>query len=195
PDVDDVLLDDKRGRDRGLGGLVRTARRLRRERFDVVVSPHRSLRTALILAAARIPRRIGFRESRGALLYHERVPRDRRRHDVERNLALLRPFGPPPAGPPVLHVPVSAEAATRPDARGVRAWRSRRRRLLRDDAVPRVRAVGRPRRGRRGGPRVPSMPAARRAALPARNRGLHATRAAGGGAVGGPCGARDGRAR
>src|SRR5438552_13726223 len=96
PDVDQVLVDDKRGADRGLAGLVRTARRLRRERFDVVVSPHRSLRTAIVLAGARIPRRIGFRESRGARLYHERVPRDRRRHDVDRNLALVAPFGPLP---------------------------------------------------------------------------------------------------
>ena len=111
PDVDQVLVDDKRGRDRGLGGLVRTARRLRGERFDLAVSPHRSLRTALVLAAARIPRRIGFRESRGAVLYHERVPRDRRRHDVERNLALLAPFGQGSGDVPPLHVPVSPPAA------------------------------------------------------------------------------------
>jgi heptosyltransferase-2 len=113
PDVDQVLVDDKRGRDRGLGGLVRMARRLHRERFDLVVSPHRSLRTALLLAAARIPRRVGFRESRGALLYHERVARDRGRHDVERNLALVAPFGGCAGTPPRLHVPVMADAAAR----------------------------------------------------------------------------------
>src|SRR6184192_4833593 len=100
PAVDDVLIDDKRGRDRGLRGLLRTARRLGRERFELAVSPHRSLRTALVLAAARIPRRIGFRESRGAFFYHVRVTRDRRRHDVERNLALLDAFGPGPADAP-----------------------------------------------------------------------------------------------
>src|SRR5436190_88194 len=113
PDVDDVLVDDKRGADRGLAGLVRTARRLRREQFDVAVSAHRSLRTAIVLSSARIPRRIGFRESRGARLYHERVARDRRRHDVERNLALVAPFGPLPDFVPALHVPVAAEAAAR----------------------------------------------------------------------------------
>src|SRR5581483_5116293 len=111
-DVDEVLVDDKRGRDRGALGLVRVARWLRAERFDVVVSPHRSLRTALVLAGARIPRRVGFRESRGALLYHERVPRDRRRHDVERNLALAAPFGGAP-GRPALHLPVAPAAAAR----------------------------------------------------------------------------------
>src|SRR5213594_2108460 len=113
PDVDDILVDDKRGRDAGVLGFLRTARRLRRERFDLAVSPHRSLRTALVLAAARIPRRVGFRESRGAFLYHVRVPRDRRRHDVERNLALLDAFGPGPADAPRLHLAVDHEAAAR----------------------------------------------------------------------------------
>src|SRR5579884_1579193 len=93
PDVDRVLVDDKRGRDRGVGGLVRMALRLRRERFDLAVSPHRSLRTALVLAAAGIPHRVGFRDGPGAALYHVRVPRDPRRHAVERNLALLGPLG------------------------------------------------------------------------------------------------------
>lgn len=116
PDVDGVLVDDKRGADRGLGGLWRTARRLRRERFDVVVSPHRSLRTALVLAAAGIPRRVGFADSRGAVLFHERVPRDRRRHDVERNLALLAPFGPAIEPAPPMFLPVDADAAARASA-------------------------------------------------------------------------------
>jgi len=93
PCVDAVVLDDKRGGDRGLSGLVRTARRLRAQRADVVVAPHRSMRTALVLALAGIPHRVGFEDSRGAVLYHERVARDRSRHDVERNLSLLRAFG------------------------------------------------------------------------------------------------------
>ncbi len=122
PDVDDVLVDDKRAADAGLGGMVRVARRLRREAFDLVVSPHRSLRTAIVLAAAGIPRRVGFADSRGAILFHERVRRDRARHDVERNLALAAAFG---AGPVAtrLHVPVHPAAAARaaallPESRG-----------------------------------------------------------------------------
>jgi heptosyltransferase II len=110
PDVDRVLVDDKHGRERGLGGLWRVARRLRAEGFDVVVSPHRSLRTALVLAAAGIPRRVGFAVARGARLYHVRVPRDRRQHDVRRNLALMAAFGDVPAPPP-LHLPVRPDAA------------------------------------------------------------------------------------
>jgi heptosyltransferase-2 len=112
PDVDTVLIDDKHGADRGIAGGLAVARRLRREGFDLAVVPHRSIRTALVVAAAGIARRVGFDASRGAWLFHERVRRDRTRHDVERNLALMEPFG----GwdePPCLHVPVQSEAAAR----------------------------------------------------------------------------------
>src|SRR5262247_431560 len=93
PAIDSVLVDDKRGTDAGLGGVLRVARRLRARRYQLVVSPHRSFRTALVLALAGIPRRIGFADSRGATLFHERVPRDRTVHDIVRNLALLAPLG------------------------------------------------------------------------------------------------------
>lgn len=115
PDVDDVLVDDKYGRDRGVAGLVGMARRLARERFDLAVVPHRSLRTALVTALAGVPRRIGFATSRGAFLFHERVPRDPRLHDVERNLQLMAPLG-GFAGAPRLHVPVDPAAAVRLEA-------------------------------------------------------------------------------
>lgn len=112
PDVDAVLVDDKHGADRGVAGTLAVARRLAAERFDLAVVPHRSLRTAVQVAWARIPRRIGFDVSRGAWLFHERVRRDPSRHDVERNLALMTPFGGWNEAPR-LHVPVSTEAAAR----------------------------------------------------------------------------------
>ncbi|MGH7893561.1 MAG: lipopolysaccharide heptosyltransferase II [Candidatus Binatia bacterium] len=112
PDVDEVLVDDKRGRDRGVRGALRVARRVRERGFDLAVSPHRSLRTAVVLAMARVPRRIGFDESRGAALFHERIARDRRLHDVERNLALMAPFG-GADGAPRLFVPVQPAAERR----------------------------------------------------------------------------------
>jgi len=49
---------------------------------------------------------------RGAMFFQVRVPRDPARHDVERNLALMAPFG-GAAGVPALHVPVDPAAAER----------------------------------------------------------------------------------
>ena len=47
PAVRRVIPYDKKGRDRGLGGLVRLARALRAEQYECAYLPHRSLRTAL----------------------------------------------------------------------------------------------------------------------------------------------------
>ncbi|HWP56346.1 MAG TPA: lipopolysaccharide heptosyltransferase II [Candidatus Acidoferrales bacterium] len=89
-EVDEVLGYDKRG---GLGGLWRKAQELRRRGFTVAISPHKSLRTALLLFLAGIPCRVGFRQSAGWFLYHYRADRLRSLHDVERNLSILSAFG------------------------------------------------------------------------------------------------------
>ena len=93
PAVDRVLVDAKRAEGQGILGLLHTARQLRRERFTLAVAPHKSLRTALLLALAGIPQRIGFRQSPGWLLYHRTAVRDVHRHEVERILCLMRAFG------------------------------------------------------------------------------------------------------
>jgi heptosyltransferase-2 len=73
--------------------LLRKAREVRGYGFRIAVSPHKSLRTALLLALATIPCRIGFRQSAGWFLYHRRVRRDAALHEVDRNLSLLRALG------------------------------------------------------------------------------------------------------
>ncbi|MBI3249254.1 MAG: lipopolysaccharide heptosyltransferase II [Deltaproteobacteria bacterium] len=93
PAVDRVLVDAKRATGKGVQGLLHTARQLRREGFTLAVAPHKSLRTALLLALAGIPQRIGFRQSPGWFLYHRTAVRDPDRHEVERILCLLRAFG------------------------------------------------------------------------------------------------------
>ena len=93
PDIDELLTDDKKGAGRGPLGVWRAARDLRGRGFTIAISPHKSLRTALLLVLAGIPLRVGFRQSAGWFLYHRRVDRDPARHDVERNLSLLEALG------------------------------------------------------------------------------------------------------
>ncbi len=95
PSIDHILVDDKRGRDRGWRGLWRQAKVLEQQRFTLAISPHKSLRTALLLRLARIPCRIGFDQSKGWFLYSLRVPRNPSAHDVERTLSLLEACGIP----------------------------------------------------------------------------------------------------
>ena len=89
PSIDEVILFDKKGADAGWRGMRRTARRIREQRCDIAYIPHRSLRSALLAALARIPRRIGFDRSAGRWFLTESVRYDRSLHEIERNLSLL----------------------------------------------------------------------------------------------------------
>jgi len=111
--ADRVLTLDKRGRDRGFRALRAAAERLRRLDFEIAIGVQRSLRTALLLALAGVPLRVGFARSPGALLYHRTVRRAGA-HARDRLLALataldIRLPDPPPL--PSLAVDPAAHAA------------------------------------------------------------------------------------
>jgi len=130
PAVDRVLTDAKRTAGRGMGGLLRTAWQLRRERFTLAAAPHKSLRTALLLALAGIPHRVGFRQSAGWFLYHHTAVRDVQRHEVERILCLMRAFGVEPE-----------QCERQPYVEYGAAARARAEELLREAGVQRSEAV------------------------------------------------------
>jgi heptosyltransferase-2 len=109
PAVRRVIPYDKKGRDRGLGGLFRLARALRAEQYECAYLPHRSLRTALAAWLARIPQRVGFDDGWRSL-YTDVRRRAPQGHEIDRVLAL--------AGVavhrarPALHVTLADRAAT-----------------------------------------------------------------------------------
>ena len=91
PHVDDIVVYDKHGAQKGPLELLRLARGLRGAGYDAALIPHRSLRSALLGFLAGIPVRVGFDRSAGRLgrlLLTDRVPY-RSVHEVDRNLSLL----------------------------------------------------------------------------------------------------------
>lgn len=96
--VRNVIVYDKRGSDRGPRGILRIVRALLSHEYEAALIPHRSFRSALIPALARIPRRIGFDKSSGAFLMTHVIPYRRDIHEIERNLSLLRELAVPPGG-------------------------------------------------------------------------------------------------
>src|SRR6185437_4922745 len=56
PAVSDVMVYDKRGKDRSWKGMREAAHRLRERRFDLALLPHRSFKSAWFAWRARIPR-------------------------------------------------------------------------------------------------------------------------------------------
>jgi heptosyltransferase-2 len=98
PAVGRVIVYDKRGADKGPGGLIRMASRLRAAGIDVALIPHRSIRSALLCRLAGIPVRIGFDTSAGRFLLTQSVRYVATDHEILRNLALAAPLGVPSPG-------------------------------------------------------------------------------------------------
>jgi heptosyltransferase-2 len=107
PAVDQVIEYDKRGVHCGLRGMRALALHLRRQHFTLALVPHRSLRSAVTVRMARIPRRIGFTTSAGARLFTDRVPYRPTDHEIDRDLSLLQPVlgAIPDRLLPVVHIP------------------------------------------------------------------------------------------
>lgn len=93
PAIHSVLEYDKRGKERGLHGILSIARRIAARRYDVGLVLHRSLRSAAAVWLSRVPVRIGFSTSAGRSLYTDIVPYEKSHHEIERNLAFLKKLG------------------------------------------------------------------------------------------------------
>jgi heptosyltransferase-2 len=109
PGCDEVFVYDKRGSDRGIGGLWRLAVRLRAFRPALALVPHYSPRAGVLAWLSGAPRRIGY-----AALCSERVPLDRARPFVDRALVLAERAG--AAGDSGLRVAPPSELAAYADA-------------------------------------------------------------------------------
>ncbi|NPA12661.1 MAG: lipopolysaccharide heptosyltransferase II [Aquificae bacterium] len=86
PYIDQLILFDKK-RD----SILSLIKQLRRERFDIGISPHRSHRASYTLFLSGIPERIGFDKAGFSFLYTKRFPhRFDGTHEIDRNLSLLK---------------------------------------------------------------------------------------------------------
>lgn len=106
PELDRILVHDKKNG--GLKELRRILKAVRRERFDTVISPHRSTRSALIALYSGAKTRIGYKENELSFFYNRRVERPMHLHEAERILALIDPLGRCEANPRP-HLKVTAE--------------------------------------------------------------------------------------
>lgn len=113
PNLSSVTAFDKRGAQQGLGAAWRFGRELSRQDFDLWISPHTSLRSALVARAVASPVRIGYqRPCLNRLAYTHTV--DRRfaeRAEIERLMGLLEPLDIRETAPwPELILPDAAHA-------------------------------------------------------------------------------------
>lgn len=112
PDVDEILVYDRRGADTGAIGLARMAHRLRRGRFDAALLLQNAFDAALLAFLAGIPARMGYARDARRLLLTRAVPVTEEilaLHHADYYLRLLVELGLPPPDRPALRLRVSEE--------------------------------------------------------------------------------------
>lgn len=90
PNIDSLIRFDKRGA--RWRSFFRTVKTLRRGRYDLAITPHSSLTTALLMKWGRIPERLGYDRWSAARTLTLRVPHLQNVLKIERNLHLLSLF-------------------------------------------------------------------------------------------------------
>ena len=94
PFIDDVLIYDKKGRDKGFFAIFSIAKRLRPYNFDLSVCMNFAIRGAVVSFLAGIPERLGY-DTRHAGLFltlKASAKRDSIVHESENQLAILKPL-------------------------------------------------------------------------------------------------------
>ncbi len=89
PPVNKVILFDKKDKQKSILSTFKFVKELKRNNYDIVYSPHRSLRTALMVMELGIQKSYGFDNSSFKHVYKYLIPYNYNHHEVQRNLDLI----------------------------------------------------------------------------------------------------------
>jgi len=89
PNLHEILLYDKKGKDKGIKGFLRVLKILKQKKYDYAVIPHRFIKSILLAKLAKIPDIVGFDVATGSSLLDKKVHYDMKKHEVERLLNLV----------------------------------------------------------------------------------------------------------
>jgi heptosyltransferase II len=89
PYVHTIITMDKRGKQKSFTAFLKFVKELKSNSYEIVYSPHRSLRSALIALNLSAKESYGFDNSNLKFAYTNIVKYDHSSHEVKRNLSLL----------------------------------------------------------------------------------------------------------
>ena len=89
PKIKEVIVYDKRGKDKGFGAFISFVRRIRKLKIDICLTPHRYLRSSIlsILSGAKI--RVGYDIASLSFVFNKKIKYDKTKHEVEKLLSFV----------------------------------------------------------------------------------------------------------
>lgn len=91
PYINEIIIYDKKKSN--VNDSLKLINRLKRNKYDMIISPHRSFRTALISYLSCAKKSISFDKSSLSFLYDIKIPYEKKIHEIKRNLNLLESSG------------------------------------------------------------------------------------------------------
>lgn len=89
PYLTHIIEYDKRGEHKGIKGFWAIAKKLKVEAYNMVITPHRYLRSSFLTFLTGAPIRRGYDNSAAAFLYNEKIHYDKNKHEVEKLLSFV----------------------------------------------------------------------------------------------------------
>jgi heptosyltransferase II len=89
PYINEVLVIDKKGKEKSVFSLFKYAGELQDRKYTRIYSPHRSLRTSLIVMQSGVKDTTGFDNAAFKHIYKDLVAYKEYHHEVQRNLDLI----------------------------------------------------------------------------------------------------------
>ncbi|NOX65750.1 MAG: glycosyltransferase family 9 protein, partial [Chlorobi bacterium] len=90
--IDKVISYDKRGKDRGIRGIIKISKRLNEFDFTAVFTPHRSFRSSILTKLIKSRSKYGFDKNSISWLFSDLVKYCADKHEIVRNLSLVRAY-------------------------------------------------------------------------------------------------------
>jgi heptosyltransferase-2 len=90
PHLNHIIEYDKRGEHKGLGGIWAIGKKLRIEAYNLVITPHRYLRSSFLTWLTGAPVRRGYDNAAGGFFYTEKIHYDPAKHEVEKLLSFIK---------------------------------------------------------------------------------------------------------
>ena len=89
PKIKEIIVYDKRGKDKGFGAFISFVRKIRKLKIDICLTPHRYLRSSILslLSGAKI--RVGYDIASLAFVYNKKIKYDKTKHEVEKLLSFI----------------------------------------------------------------------------------------------------------
>ena len=89
PKIKEIIVYDKRGKDKGFGAFISFVRKITKLKIDVCLTPHRYLRSSILslLSGAKI--RVGYDIASLPFVFNKKIKYDKTKHEVEKLLSFI----------------------------------------------------------------------------------------------------------